>query len=209
MTTIKPRTANVTIYQGDDIARLSELYRAAESAKKFEAASFEDARAGDDLPAVAQERQDAYDAFVDEAAERAVTIELHSIGKRRFRDLMAQHPPRMVAAKVDPPAEGETAVVPELVTHEDDAGFEVNTTTFPDALLTYIDSVGPTDAPVARTIAAPLFVSSAAVQSFIDDEISDGDYDGLWTTAYYLNRGQSADPKAVRYSPGSRSSDAT
>lgn len=201
MTTIKPRSAFITIYQGDDIARLSELYRAAETAKRFESAHVEDARAGDDVSSVAQERQDEYDAFVDEAAERAVTIELHHIGRRRFRDLMAAHPPRTV--KVTEPGVDGGEVVEREETHPDDSDYQVNTETFAAAILTYID---PDDSTI-RTIAAPEFKDKKAVAAFLDDEIADGDFDELWVTAYHLNRGTSADPKARRYSPGPRSSD--
>lgn len=205
MSIIKPRSVSKVIYQGDDIARLSELYRAAESARQFAVAGVEDARAGDDEPSVARQRQDEYDAFVDEAAERAVTVTLQAIGRRRFRDLMAAHPPRVVDVPGEPTTDADGAEVPgpvRQVTHEDDADYEVNTETFPDALLTYVDP----DSPAVRTVASPDFADSAAVAAFLDDEIADGDYDELWVTAYHLNRLPSADPKASRFSPESRSS---
>lgn len=196
MSTIKPRTAEVVIYQGDDLARLSELRQAAESARRAVAAHESatndgSARMGDAPSAEAE--QDAYDAFVDEAAERAVIVRVHAIGRRRFRDLMAAHPPREVeATRTD--ADGVERKVTE--THEDDAPYDVNTDTFPDALLTFVDD----DDDTIRTIAAPEFASAAKRKAFVEDDLSDGDFETLWTTAYFLNRSPSADPKSVRYS---------
>ncbi|MCW2496399.1 hypothetical protein [Jatrophihabitans sp.] len=218
---IKPRTTSVVIYQGDDMPRLTELRRAAETARQFEEATAERlaetsevARAGDDdaeeLVAVKAEtkaRQDEYDAFVDEAAERALTIELHAIGRKRFRDLMAEHPPRKVLVKVEPAPDAEEDAVPTVVErdHEDDAGYDVNTETFPDALLTFIDP----ENPEVRTIAAPEFASRSAARAFLDDELEEGDFPGLWVAAYYLNRMPSADPFQSKYSAGHQTSTVT
>ena len=234
MTALKPRTATIVLYQGDDMTRMAELRRAAENARQFhalaeaeravawEALSARDAtaREGDDEAAASaavalrekaaeaeaelQEREQEYDAFVDEAAERAVTVELHSIGSKRFRDLMAEHPPRKVTVKVEPGSDADEGAVPTEVEriHEDDAHVDVNTGTFPHALLTYIDP----DDPEVRTIAKPEFTSAKAVTAFVDNDLADGDLDGMWTDAYWLNRARSGDPKASKYSAAPRSS---
>lgn len=198
-TTLKPRVAHVTIFQGDDMATLSDLRRTADQAERLAAANTGSPLRLGDVPdtAAAQEARDAYDAFVDEAAERAVVVELQSIGRRRFRDLMTAHPPRMVKVKADPdPEKPDGPVVEHEETHEDDAQFGVNSETFPDALLTFIDP----DDPKVRTITAPEFTSAKTTQAFLDDDIADGDYDGLWVTALLLNRRPSADPESSRYS---------
>ena len=199
MSTIKPRTAEVVIYQGDDLARLAELRQAAEVARRAveqhrKASENGSARMGD-APS-AETEQDAYDAFVEEAAERAVTVEIRAIGRKRFKTLLEEHPPRKVKQKDDKGVEQD-------VDHADDAPYGVDVTTFPEALLSFIDS----DEPSVRTIAAPKFEGRKAVQAFIDDELADGDFETLWNTAYMLNRGSTGDPKASRY--GSRSTTAT
>jgi hypothetical protein len=224
MTALKPRTATIVIYQGDDMTTLTELRRAAETARQFEELArgqaeaarevfATNARAGDDivvedaaLAAAETEtkaRQDEYDAFVDEAAERAVTIELHSIGKKRFRDLMAAHPPRKVTETIQPGPDADEDATPTTVerVHPDDAALEVNTETFPDALLTFIDE----DDPEVRTIGKPDLSGRKAVTAFVDNDLAEGDYDGIWTAAYWLNRAPSADPKASKYSGALRS----
>ena len=207
MTTLKPRTATVVIYQGDDMDRMTELRRAAEQAEAIaQREKGAPRRGGDEVAAGVQEAKDAYDAFVDEAAGRAVTVELHSIGRRRFRDLMAAHPPRKVMVKDDPdPEQPELPVKEREEDHPDDAGFDVNVDTFPEALLTFID---PDDGDV-RTVAAPVFKDRKTIGAFLDDDVSEGDFNGLWTSAYYLNRMPSQDPKASRFSAAPRSSTAT
>ena len=190
MSTIKPRTTSVVIYQGDDLERLGELRREAEIAQRAVDEAADKPRRMGDAP-TAQAERDAYDAFVEEAAERATVIEIRSIGRKRFRDLLADHPPRMVKD-----AEGKD------VTHEDDSLFEVNMETFPDALLTYVSGD-------VRTIVAPTFPTSTDLREFVDNDLAYGDFDRLFTTAYMLNKAEGVDPKGTRYSSGIRSSDVT
>ena len=188
MSTLKPRVTTVLLYQGDDYEQLGMLRRQAELAERLESDKKAAARHGDATSA--QDAKDAYDAFVDVAASRAVEVHLRAIGRRRFRTLMEEHPPRKVTM------EGVER------SHEDDAAYDVNTTSFPDALLTYID---PGNREV-RTIVAPAFPTSAECQVFLDDEAADGDYEKLWQAAYWLNRSVGADPKAARFSLGSPTS---
>lgn len=177
-TTIKPRTASVVIYQGDDLERLAELRRDVDVAERAEEGRGR--RIGDDSGA--QEARDAFDAFVDEAAERAVEVEVTALKRRQFRSLMAEHPPRKVAGE-----DGQE-------THPDDAGFDVNVETFAEAFL-------------PLSITAPTFDTPADRDDFLDG-LSDGDYERIFATAYWLNRTPGGDPKAARYSPASLSSDA-
>lgn len=178
---LKPRTTSVVIYQGDDLERLAELRRAVARAEA--ASEGAPRRAGDETPARAE--RDAYDAFVVEAAERAVEIRLEALGSTRFGDLMLAHPPRMVATD-----DGGRM-------HEDDEPFGVNTLTFGKALLSFRDAR-------KRTIIEP-DLSPDALSEFLDDECSDGDVEKLWTAAYYLNRGVGGDPKGTMFSTGSPS----
>jgi hypothetical protein len=235
MTTLKPRTATIVLYQGDDMTRLTELRRAAETARQFAAIAVAErddakealaahdatAREGDDEAASSaalaatekattaeaelEQREAEYDAFVDEAAERAVTVELHAIGRDPFRDMMAAHPPRKVSVVVDPPPDDDDAA-PTTVErdHEDDVGFDVNTSTFPKALLTWIDP----EEPEVRTLTLvdePMFTPKQ-LEKFVGRDLADGQFEEIWAAAYWLNRGGSADPKASRYSAAPRSS---
>lgn len=170
MALLKPRTTHVLIYQGDDLETIAELQRAADHAER----SGTPLRLGDvveDTP-----EQQALDAFIDGAAERAVDVELVSIGSRRFRELVEAHPPRMVGEEV----------------HEEDAHYGVDVTSFPMALLSYREGD-------VRTVGSP-DASAPELFEFLADEVSEGDFERLWVTAYYLNRAPGRDPKAERQS---------
>lgn len=212
MSTLKPRETVVPIYQGDDIGTISDLRQAADVAERIalqaKAKGSPVRLGGDPADDEAQAAKDAYDEFVDQAAERAVLVELRSIGRRRFRDLMAAHPPRTVKVDDDPdedaPADAPTGQHEE--THPDDDSWGVNTETFGDALLKYVD---PDDEEI-RTVAGPEpLLSRKGLAAFLDDEVAEGDYDGLWVTAYGLNRQPSADPKSSKFSAARRSSTET
>lgn len=176
MSTIKPREGEYVIYQGDDLPRIAEARQRLEVARR-NAAVAEGAplRVGDEAPSV-DDAEDAYRAVVEETADRAVVVKVRAIGRRRFRALMLAHPPRT-------DDEGKT--------HPDDAPYEVNVETFPEALLRFIDDEDDT----VRTIAEP-DLTPAKLRAFVEDDLADGDFDGLWLTAYYLNRSPGADPKA-------------
>lgn len=217
---LKPRSATVLIYQGDDLERISELRRTAEVAKRKAQAKLDTATAvaevtarrnGDEIGTVAAQEeydaavtpsQEAYNAFVEVAAERALEVQLHSIGKLRFKKLMDEHPPRMVEApSVDD--DDAPADAPDEVMHDEDGHpFYVNTETFPWALLSYIDE----DNSEIRTIAEPQFKDRKECMGFLEDELADGEFGGLWVKAWSLNRAGGADPKATLYSTASLSS---
>ena len=202
MPDLKPREAEVLIYQGDDLARLAELRQAAEVAqRRVERDEKSPRRTGDEVPSADAERA-AFDAFVEEAAKRAVVVRLRAIGRKRFRELVAEHPPRTVKVKrfTEDGKEYE-----EDGSHPDDSMTDVNNETFPTALLTYVDEKDPS----IRTIVEPEFPTKAALTRFLDDQITEGDFDTLWLTAFGANRGASGNPLDHRYSTGSRSSTET
>lgn len=219
MTHLKPRSTTVTLYQGDDMDRLAHLKRAVDIAERL-AQQDGNARAGDesvDENEDVKAARDAFDAFVDDAAGRALSVELHSIGNLNFVNLVAAHPPRRVAVEVEPVlmeralGEDEAQPIPQLpsapkmVDHDDDAWCGVDTTTFPRALLTFIEADVPDDEEPARTIASPEFPTPTKLARFVDRELAEGDFEQIWITAYHLNRNPSADPKAARYSAASPS----
>lgn len=172
MAHLKPRTAKVVLYQGDDMATLAELKRAADQAG-----------GGTRMDDGADEKA-AYEAFVDEAAERAVEVVLEAIGRRRWRDLVLAHPPRMVES--EPDDDGKT----KMVEHDEDVYFSVNTETFPRALLLYADGD-------KATIAAPPFANETEREGFVDDDLADGDFERAWMAAFHLNTNPPQDPKAL------------
>jgi len=200
-----PRKTTILIYDGDDMERLADLRREVDIAERYvdnlktrleDVASQSPRRLGDDAPPAserveeaeqkAQEARDAYDAFVDEAAERAEEWEIHAIGHEDFRKLLRDHPPRKV-----PKEDGEGEV-----THSDDEVFDVNTETFPKALLGFVDS----DDEDHRTVHEP-FGSVGVLQKRLR-RLSAGEFDSLWVTAYSLNNGAIGDPKASVFTPG-------
>jgi hypothetical protein len=185
VTRLKPRTATVVLYQGDDMATLSELKRAADHAMANGTRTDDGA-----------DEKIAYDAFVDKAAERAVEVVIQSIGPRRWQDLVLAHPPRMVES--EPDDEGRT----RMVEHDDDLD-GVDTSTFPRALLTYVDP----EKPHFRTIIGPEFADEADLAEFVDDEIAQGDFERLWQLAFQLNTARGRDPKDHTF--GQRSDEST
>ena len=194
-----PRKATIYLYDGDDMERMADLRRAVDIAERqAEAASLLVAprRMGDDLPdnsASVQEAQSAFDAFVDEAVERAEAWELHAIGFEEFRTLLKNHPPRKVSEMVD--GEERETTDPEDVYMGPNGRFEINSETFPKALLLFVD---PDDVE-HRTVHAP-FTDAEALRKRVR-RLSAGEFESLWFAAYTLNEGGVADPLALRYSP--------
>lgn len=175
---------SITIYDGDDHQRLAELQATvAQAHRNHELAKLSGTRrVGDDTsPAAATA---ALEAFITEAAERAEEIVVNAIGRTDFRELRLAHPPRKVTETVD----GEDVEV----THPEDAEpWNVNTETFPLALLMFVD---PEDSTI-RTITTPA-LEQAALRRYLTKELTEGQFDQAWTTAFYLNTTSAPDPKA-------------
>ena len=90
MSSISRRVDSVYIWQGDDLARIKELRARAEEAAKAEATG----------PRLMGEKSEArefaeeHDEFVAEAKARAIKVTIREVGRRRWRELMNEHPPR-------------------------------------------------------------------------------------------------------------------
>ncbi|WP_370290240.1 hypothetical protein [Nocardioides sp.] len=193
-----PRKTIVPIYDGDDDIRLHELRMAVEIAERAALkAEGVPRRFGDDESPSAEldAARAAYDAFVDEAAERAEEWTVSAIGHEAFRQLLAEHPPRQVEDPKDPA---------KKVDHPEDAGWGFNLETFPKALLLFVD---PEDGE-HRTILSVSGLDLASLGKKLR-RLSDGEFQTLWTVAYTLNTSAVADPKATRFSTGAQRSDET
>jgi hypothetical protein len=125
-TTITRRSATLVIYQGDDLERLSDLRREVSVAgARLQNTIGSPRRGGDEDPKAAlRQAQQAFDDFVDEAAERAVEVRLQAMGRKPFRALLADHPARQVED-----TDGKQ------VDHDDDVDYGANTETMFEPLL--------------------------------------------------------------------------
>lgn len=90
MSTIQPRTAVITIYQGDYLDRIRHLERKYEAALKAEG----------DTPRVLSDESQAsslaeqHEALVAEAEDSAIDVTVTALGRRAWRALVAEHPAR-------------------------------------------------------------------------------------------------------------------
>lgn len=200
-------STTIPIYAGDDKAELVKLRTAVAVAESMYLDALEESaraprRAGDEVGASDQKAaldaaKATYDAFVDEAAERATEVELRHLGRRRFRDLRLAHPPRTKTVVRDGEQVEETVA--------EDAPFGFNVETLPLALLAYVDP----DDPEVRTIVRPR-KSARDLDEWLNDELSEGQFDDLWSAAYRDNvGGVGVDPKLSRYSAATPISDGT
>lgn len=178
MTMLKPRTREVVLFQGDDRIRVTELQQAVEAAVTREGIR----RVGDGSETLTA--AEAYDAFVLEATERAVVVELQQLRHRLWRNLVIANPPRD--------------------DDDDDKDYGFNVDAMGDALLAYVDDKNPEQ----RTVISPQFETHEALQEFLDD-LSHGDFQRLFSAAYLLNVDAGNDPKADMSSRLARISDAT
>ena len=90
MTTIQPRTAIVTIYQGDYLDRIRHLEQKYEAALEAEK---DTTRTLDEIPESADLREQ-HTALVAEADKSALHITVKGLGRKQWRTLVAKHKPR-------------------------------------------------------------------------------------------------------------------
>ena len=165
-TSVQRRTETVPIFQGDDAAAIAAALADVNRATAMEAVGAR--RLNEVSPA--QEAAEHYDEVVAEALPRAVTAMVRALGRKQYRQLRAEHPPR-----------------------EDDEGDEeagYNREALHDALLEYYDpETGET------TVIAPTFGSKQTLVAWLDD-LSDGNFVQLAMAAVRVNEGGSPSPKA-------------
>ena len=200
-------TTNITIYDGDDQARLVRLRtEAAVAESRYDDAMSRKAvaplRTGDAVETEplreAWEKAEAdFDAFVDEAAARATEVVVQHLGRRRFRALRLAHPPR--THQVERDGTMVTEPIPE------DAPYGFNIDTMPAALLAYVDESDPK----VRTIVKPR-KTPAKLDTWLNDDLSEGQFDEIWTAAFRENAGGSGpDPRLLKFSGAPPISDET
>lgn len=198
MTGIKPRTARVVIYQGDDLARLSELddrvakaevglavaKRKAEEWSKAVHTADERPPAEADVIAATERHDEAVlerDLFAEEAEERGVSVVLHQVGRKEWRRLKNAHPPR------DGNAEDEQ--------------FDCNVDSLPDEGMPK-SICRDSDCPLCRE-AEQRTTIDGDLDAFLDSLSSFDYYNRLFLTMLALNvGGAAADPK-LRVGSGS------
>lgn len=163
MTTFQPREATVTIYQGDYLDRLRHLEQRHKAALEAEANT---TRLNSDIPESVAIRTE-YDAIKAEADETALDLSLFALGRKVWRGLVAEHPPRK--------------------DNDSDDAMGVNEETFKDALvplaLQYPDEHDRS--------------GDEQIGEDELDRLSDIDFDRLYYSAFALNRAPATAPKAL------------
>lgn len=167
---IKPRTQEVPLFQGGDLARIKELSKAVESALGRTSVRRLGEGSSDATAAAAE-----HDAFVEEAKARAVIVTIVALGRRQWRDLVLKHPPR----------EGDKA--------DEEFGFNVQDL---GEDLVCLSLMRPGSSPRFDAVEGDetgLQVSPEAVVWV--DQLAHADFQRIFSAAYLLNE-ESFDPKA-------------
>lgn len=184
-----PRTAVVTIYTGDYLDRIRHLERQAEAAQ--DAADADGPRLNSDVPEYLDLARQ-HDELVAEAEEKAVHVTVQALPRKVWQALVAAHPPRTV----------EKDKVSEQKARSD-ALSGVNDDTFKDALVLG-GEIEINGSPVTyRSVVEP----DLSPDDF--DALAAIDFDRIYLTAFSLNRGAVADPKASLVSRLSQKNDET
>ena len=172
MGTLKPRTSVVPVYQGDDADKIADLRADAERAALTRRGNsrLDDGDADPFAAAV-----ESYNVFLDEAYERALKVTIAALRKDDWRDLIADHPPRADVLDDD-------GKVVKSFDADHEVGFNVQTVAEPliSATLDRVEELG-LDQELERDDA---------------DELSDADFNRIYSAAVDLNIGSGPDPKA-------------
>lgn len=172
--TYTPPTEVVHLYLADDLERIQELVANLSGAINQHALDPETPAMPATLDEVPDETPDerkiaakAHDDFVTEAAERATKIRIQAMGRKKWRALKDEHPPRLVDDTDQPRV-------------EDSIGF--NTDSMADDL-------------VPASIAPDQFESDDERDDFLDS-LTDQDFNRIYSAAVRLNERGVNVPKA-------------
>jgi hypothetical protein len=173
------RHETVILWHGDDYQPLAEKFKAVESAATNAVVSGP-ARIGDDSST--RDAVEDWEAFRKEALERATKVDVRALGRKEWRDLLAQHPVRKITETAADGTQRE-------VTHPDDAELGWNSETLPDPLVKAALKRDPYDEREEQ------FASDAKRDAWLDS-LSDPEFSLLYSAAVRLNISGGPDPKA-------------
>jgi len=165
------RHETVILWHGDDYQPLADLLKDVETAATT-AVMDGPARLGDD-PGT-KSASAAYDAFREEALERATRVEMRALGRKAWRSLLGEHSPRKISEKAEDGTEHE-------VMHPDDQ-IGWNAETLPE--------------PLVKACLVPDQFESAETRDEWLDGLSDPEFSRLYSAAVGLNISGGPDPKA-------------
>lgn len=177
MGTIKPRTTEVPIFEGDTLDRIEELRNRAERAALAAGRGRAQRMDDDDLA----DAFGAFDAYMDEVGAAAPKFRLAALRKDDYRDLVAEHPPR--ADVMGEAEDGKEPEVKESFPLDARAGFNVDTIAEPlilACMARWDAEYGPPQ---------PLGPDDVA-------ELADADFTRVFNAAHRLNDDPGPDPKA-------------
>lgn len=94
--TLTPRTRTVYLLQGEDEERLNDLRETAAKLRAKANKIRKDTRPDEwtEADSVATAAEEAADQFAEEAQPRAVKVIMRSIGRKKWKALLKDHPPR-------------------------------------------------------------------------------------------------------------------
>lgn len=162
------RTSTMLLLTGDYADRLDALYAAAQAAAREDEKSPSPRRLNELTESAALRKE--YEDLRAEAEKDAVKVVLHAIGRREWRDLKAKHPPRVEGVSEDIQRADRLAGV-NVDTVEDDL--------------------------VHASLVEPSFSSRAAFDEWVNDEISEGDFQAILQRAWMLVNVARVDPKSL------------
>lgn len=168
---IQPRTATVKIYGGDYLDRIRDLRRQTELAMSSDGTTPRRVGEKPEYMRLAEE----HDALVQEAEAQATHVKLRALGRREWKTMFAEHPPRNPADFPEHNADGGSRCVCPGCT---DRMLGVNEETFAEVL-------------VPASILEPADLTEADLES-----LSVADFGQLYLAAFRLNRERAEDPKA-------------
>lgn len=180
---LQPRTATVTIFQGDYLDEIEHLRKQVEALQESEKDS-PPRTLGD--PSPTPDLIARHDALVAEAEASAVHVKIRNLGRRSYSDLKAKHPPRT----------GEEGTQAD---RDADANLGCNQDTFFDELLllSLVSITGLDEEPRTDTDR----------QRFLED-LAPIDWERIKWAAFRLNEVATADPKSLAGSKPTVPSDA-
>jgi hypothetical protein len=173
---------DVVLYQGEDLATYQDFIS---RLRTIAAEQLHNPRQGDDEAAALSELRSQYDEFIPGAIERGETLRVTAPPGRRFRELVAAHPPRR-------PVKGDDGETVEEWPDDNKRGCNV------DKIAT----------PLVVACVTGEFADRTEATEYVED-LSDGNFNRLVSAAFEVNEETGPDPKVRLSSAIGRISDET